>query len=281
MRRLTDHAGDLRIDTGIVYVDLDGTLFGPGGSLFAAETGGVTTSAGDALGRLAHAGVPVVPMSGRTESQVREVARAIGADGFIAELGGIVTRDGTVERRYGDAPAGGPPVEAMLRSGAPGFLLERYLGRLVPHRPWQDLRREVTLLFRGHLDLAEARGLLAEARYDWIVLSDNGIVRRRFPDLDVAEVHLYHLTPRAVSKAEAVLADLDARGIARERAVVIGDSPADVEAGATLGGSFLVANGAWAAEAGRGDATPGKTAYVTEGSYGDGFAEVVTALLPG
>ena len=148
-----------------VYVDLDGTLFGPGGSLFAPAGGGVTTRAADALGRLHRAGIPVVPMSGRTESQVREVARVIGADGFIAELGGLVGRNGTVERRYGDAPSGVIPAEAMVRSGGPGFLLERYAGRLVPHRPFPDLRREVTLLFRGNVDLDEATTLLTGARY--------------------------------------------------------------------------------------------------------------------
>ena len=278
MKRLADHARELALDVAIVYVDLDGTLFGPGGSLFASEAGGVTTNAADALGALARAGIPVVPMSGRTESQVREVARAIGAEGFIAELGGIVARDGAVERRYGDAPAGGPPVDAMLRSGAPGFLLERFAGRLVPHRPWRDLRREVTLLFRGGLDLEEARGVLAGARYDWIVLSDNGIIHRPFPDLDVPEVHLYHLTPRGVTKAEAVTADLGARGIGPDRAVVVGDSPADLEAGEAVGGCFVVANGAWAAESATG---PGTAVYVTEGSYGEGFAEVVRAVLPG
>ncbi|MGH2687076.1 MAG: hypothetical protein ACRDJP_16550, partial [Actinomycetota bacterium] len=75
MRRLADHARQLSIDAAILYVDLDGTLFGPGGSLFASGSGEVTMGAADAVGALARAGVRVVPMSGRTESQVREVAR--------------------------------------------------------------------------------------------------------------------------------------------------------------------------------------------------------------
>ena len=256
----------------IVYVDLDGTLFGPSGSLFEASDASVTASAAEALTRLHRAEVAVVPMSGRTASQVREVARALGADGFIAELGGIVARDGEVERRHGEAPPGIVPVEAMLRSGAAGFLLDRFAGRLVPHRPWPDLRREVTLLFRGDIG-ADDPGL-ARSGYAWLAFADNGVIPRTFADLDLEEQHLYHLAPRGVTKAAAVTDDLRARGLPPEHAVVVGDSPADLEAGMGLGATFLVANGAWAAG-------PDDAVHITEASYGEGFAEAIEALYPG
>lgn len=47
------------------YLDLDGTLLGPAGSLLHGEGGRYTDAAVRALGLLAGAGVPVVLVSGR------------------------------------------------------------------------------------------------------------------------------------------------------------------------------------------------------------------------
>jgi len=275
VRRLRDHRTTLAAagTPEVVYVDLDGTLLGPGGSLFAGLEEAVTSRAADALAGMHRAGVTVVPMSGRTEEQVREVARVIGARGFIAELGGVVSREGAVEHRHGDAPGGSSPADAMLRSGGPGLLVERLPGRLVPHTPWSDLHRDATLLFRGNVDLGEVAALLDRCGYGWMVLHDNGIIRRDFDDVDADEVHAYHLAPRGVSKAAAVAHDVRARGIDPLRAAVVGDSPADADAGAEVGTCFLVANGAWVAEGSTDDGP-----YVTDAAYGDGFAEAVDAL---
>ena len=272
MRRLAEHAERLRgqLDVRAIYVDLDGTLLGPGGSLFASSEGGSTTRAAEAAARLREAGVALIPMSGRTEAQVLEVARVLGADGFIAELGGIVARGGEIRRRRGAAPGDRPPVEAMVRSGAAGLLLELGEGRLVPHTPWSDLPRESTLLFRGHVDEGTTTEALSRSGYNWVALSDNGIIGRSFDDLDVDEVHAYHLAPVGVAKSDAVADDLSQRGLRPEDAIVVGDAPADVAAGAAAGATFLVANGAWAAR---------KETYVTRASFGEGFAEVVEALL--
>jgi hydroxymethylpyrimidine pyrophosphatase-like HAD family hydrolase len=273
VRSLADHAAELTaFSPKVAYVDLDGTLLGPGGSLFAPPGGGVTDVAAEALTALHRAGVALVPTSGRTEPQVREVARVIGAAGYIAELGGIVVRDGAVERRLGEATEGPTPVESMVRSGGAGLILERYAGRLELHTPWALEGRDVTLLLRGQVDPVEATATLRDSGYGWIAVQDNGIIRRPFPSLDLDEVHVYHLAPRGVSKRDAVAADLEARGLARDDAVVIGDAPTDVEAAEVVGAGIVVANGAWAAE-GRGHA------LVTKGANGEGFAEAVRALL--
>ena len=274
MNRLADHASELvaRVSPRVMYVDLDGTLLGPGGSLFARADGGVTEEAAAALATLQRAGVALVPTSGRTGPQVREVARLLAADGYIAELGGIVVRDGTPERRLGEAPPGSTPVEAMIRSGAAGVLLERNAGRLELHAPWAFEDRDVTLLLRGWVDADEASAELAAAGYDWIRLQDNGIIHRRFPSLALDEVHVYHLAPAGVSKRDAVASDLSARDLRPEEAVVIGDAPTDVEASAAVGAGIVVANGAWAA----GD---GERVYVTDAANGDGFAEAVRVLV--
>lgn len=276
MKRASEHLPRLAGELGLraVYVDLDGTLLGPGGSLFAGEDGSVTARAADALAALHENDVAVVPLSGRTESQVREAARMLGATGFIAELGGITWDGRETIRNYGDFRGSVTPYEAMTRSGVAGVLLEAHPGRLEPHTPWAHLDRECTILFRGLVDVNEVGQLLAASGYD-LVLHDNGITRRTFPDLSVSETHLYHLAPRGIGKAQAVASDVRRRGLDRKEAVAIGDAPSDASVAPHVGATFIVANGAEAV----GDDGGGDNLYVTDGAHGDGFAEAIFGLL--
>jgi hypothetical protein len=276
VKRASDHFSQLARELRLraVYVDLDGTLLGPGGSLFAGPERGITTRAAEALGALHRGGVAVIPLSGRTEPQVREAARMLGAAGFIAELGGIVWDGRQTIRDYGGFQGPGTPYEAMVRSGAAGVLLEATPGRLEPHTPWAHRDRECTMLFRGLVDVAGAGDLLARAGYD-LVLHDNGITRRTFPGLPVPETHLYHLSPPGIGKAEAVAADVERRGLDRSQTMVVGDSPADAAAAPYVGAMFVVANGAYAAED-----RSANNVYLTDGAYGDGLAEAVLGILP-
>ena len=259
----------------IVYVDLDGTLLGPGGSLVAKGGGGTTTRGAAALAGLREADVAAIPLSGRTEDQVVEAARVLGADGFIAELGGVIGREGRVERRRGAAAPGRPPREQILRSGAAGVLLERFAGRLEPHAPWAHQERWSTILLRGEVDLEEARAVLMATGYAWLDLVDNGLIARSYPTLRVRFLHAYHLAPRGITKHEGARHDLAARGLEPEEAIAIGDSLSDLEVGRTVGAVFVVANGEPAVR----DAPHPANGYLTEGSYGDGVAEVVDGLL--
>ncbi|HEV3474081.1 MAG TPA: HAD family phosphatase [Actinomycetota bacterium] len=278
MKRAAEHLSRLAQELHIraVYVDLDGTLLGPGGSLFAGADGSVSFRAAQAVGALHQHEVAVVPLSGRTEPQVREAARLLGATGFIAELGGITSDGSETVRRYGRFRGPGTPYEAMARSGAAGVLLEAYPGRLEPHSPWAHLERECTMLFRGEVDPDEARHLLTRAGYD-LVLHDNGITRRSFPDLTTSETHLYHLAPPGIGKAEAVAADVQRRGLSATESAAVGDSPSDAAVAPHVGAMFIVANGAYAVERG----SPAENVYVTDASHGDGFAEAMFGLLPG
>jgi len=277
VKRLSEHLPDLRrrLSLGAVYTDLDGTLFGPGSSLFADAEGRVTTRAAEAVAALHRASVPLVPLSGRTRLQVREVSRIMGARDFVAEMGGLVCLDGEAEviRTSSHLAGAGTPVDAMARSGAAGLLLEAFAGRLEPHAPWAFEPREVSMLFRGQVDLDEARRVLDEAGHRWLALRDNGVIRRPFPGLEVAEVHAYHLLPAAVSKAAAVAEHSRRRGLTREACLVIGDSGADAEVAPHVGAVCIVANGASSVSG------PADGVYVTDGAYGEGFAEAVEALL--
>ncbi len=92
------------------------------------------------------------------------------------------------------------------------------------------------------------------------------------------EIHIYHLLPRGVNKAQAVAADMVARGISRDEAIAAGDSIADLRMAEAVGLMTLVANGldssvtADAAE--RLD-----NLVVTEQRQGHGWAELAQAWL--
>jgi len=258
----------------VLYADLDGTILGPGGSLFAAEDGSVSGRAPAALQALHAAGVELVLMSGRTRRGMHEPARILGARAYIAELGAfLVELEGEqVTRNFGAFRGDGSPVEAIARSGAGAYLLDRFPRRLLPVAPWT----EATMMFHGHVDPEEATRALVEGGYRWLGFDDNGRLRRTYPDLDVAEVHAYHLLPHGVSKASAVRLHRERHGIAPSHAAAVGDSPSDLPVAREVGAFFLVANGLPSA----GPAADRlENAYVTTASHGEGFAEAVDALL--
>ncbi len=264
-------AGRLRA----LYADLDGTLTGPGGSLFAGIPGGLTDRGAAAVAALHRAGVDLVVVSGRTRPQAREAARMLGARSHIAELGAFVVDGSEVVTTFGDQGPG-TPFEAIVRSGAGAFLLERYAGRLEPHTPWSAEPREATLLLRGLVDPAEATAGLAGAGYGWLEVRDNGVIHRGYDGLDLPEVHAYHVVPRGVSKAAAIALHRERNGLEPEATAAVGDSPSDLEAAAVTGAVFIVANGAEATRAAGG---PVDNAFLTPSAGGNGVAEAVAALL--
>lgn len=260
----------------VVYTDLDGTLLGPGGSLFAAPGGVVEPRAAQALASLGEAGVGVIPVSGRTAPHVWELARLVGSADYIAEMGGIVglDRDRERVRSFGAYTGSSTPHREMAESGAAGLLLDTHPGRLEPHAPWAFLPRECSMLFRGHVDTAAAGAMLAEAGSGWLDLVDNGVIPRAFPGLEVDEVHAYHLLPRGVTKAEGARIHRERRGLAPEECIAIGDAPSDAGLAAEVGAVFIVENGRAAVEAA--GEVPGNV-FVTDASHGAGFAEAVAA----
>jgi HAD superfamily hydrolase (TIGR01484 family) len=256
----------------VLYTDLDGTLLGPGGSLFSAADGTPTGEAALALLALQRAGVELVLMSGRTRRGLHEAARVLGASTYVAELGAILVLDGDeVVEEQGAFPGPGRVADALASSGVAGLLLERFPGRLESVAPWT----EVSAMFQGFVDVREVEAVLTEAGFGWLAFHDNGRLRRRLPELDVSEVHAYHLLPRGISKATAVRRHREIRGVARESTAAIGDSIADVAVAAEVARFFLVANGRDAI----GDAPLPPNARVTECAHGDGFAEAVRSVL--
>ncbi len=242
----------------VLYVDVDGTLVGPGGDLFWGES----TRIADALVRARRAGLAVVPVSGRGRVQVFELCRLLGLPRGVAELGCVHVEGHQVRYELGPFPfTGQTPVEAMHAQGA--VAAARALG-LEPHEPWNE-GRVATYLLRGRVEVAEADAALAAAGFGWCRLLDNGALPRR------PGAHAYHLAPAGTGKPFGVRADRAHHGIAPEEAAYVGDSPSDLACGPEVGRLWLVANADpqldWA----------GRTA----GAYGDGVAEVVDQLLGG
>lgn len=271
------------VDT--VFTDLDGTLFGPGASLFAAPDGTRTLAVAEALVGLQDAGVTVVPVSGRNRFQLLDDCRIMGLRHFIAEVGALVVHDLLDEQieNLGRFPTPVPGdarsvVERILDAGVIDALFAAFPGRLEHHWPWSR-HREYSFILRGEIDVAAARQVIARTTELPLHLVDNGIIHPRNHSLVSCEVvHAYHVLPAGVSKASGVARDLASRGVARQRAVAIGDSASDVEVADEVAVFFLVGNGASdprALEA----ASSRENVYVTASEMGLGWREAALRLL--
>lgn len=262
-----------------VYTDLDGTLLGPGGSLFRDPEGNFSLRQARALEACHRAGVEVVIMSGRKEAQVMADARLLGQTSYIYEAGCAVMIDGERTLLTGSWQPNekGTPAEQLLAAGVADALFERFAGRLEWHEPWHH-GREFSLLMRGKVDVDEANALIRELGYDDLRFLDNGAIGRRMEGVE-GRAHAYHLVPGGASKAGGVEFHRRARGYAPEECIAIGDSIEDLEAAASVGRFFCVANGPANDENLRAALPRFPNATVTEGAMGDGFYEAVVSSL--
>ena len=236
-----------------LYVDLDGTLLGPGGSLLKGHDGGFALDGVRALQACDRAGVEVVIYSGRRQESVFDVARLIGQPSYIFELGCGLVLDGELEWLTGGiepSEQAGTIYEQISASGAPELLLRSFPGRLEYHTPW-SIGREISHLFRGQVDLAEVGELLRSHGLDWLRMVDNGVIAAHGVSLlagselsdSVSRVHAYHLIPAESSKARAVARHMQNRGYGPEDCIAAGDSREDLEAAGVVSAFWLVANG--------------------------------------
>jgi HAD superfamily hydrolase (TIGR01484 family) len=218
-----------------VYTDLDGTLLGKGASLFRTAEGEFTLLGARALEACHRAGAEVVIKSGRRRAQVMEDARLIGQTSYIFEVGSGMVIDGELTFLTGDLqPREDKTIHAQIEeSGAPALLLELYAGRLEPHAPWH-VDREVSHLFRGTNEVAEANELLGAEGHGALRLVDNGEIEDGR--------HAFHLIPAVSSKAAAVATHMRARGYDRDECIGVGDSREDLDVAEVVGRFFLVAN---------------------------------------
>lgn len=261
-----------------VYTDLDGTLLGRGGALFRDADGEFSMMQARALEAANRAGVEVVIMSGRREPQVHEGARLMGQTSYIYEAGCAFVIDGEPTYLTGDLVPNedGTVYEQLEQRGVPDLLFERFPERLEYHEPWHT-GRQLSHLFRGKIDVAEANQILEDEGHTDLRVLDNGAIGRPMPGLEIT--HCYHLVPKVVSKAGAVAAHAQVRGYDPADCIAIGDSIEDMEVAASVGRFFVVANGPErdpGLRAGMGNFT---NVTVTEGRMGDGFYEAIVTTL--
>jgi phosphoglycolate phosphatase len=225
-----------------LYVDLDGTLIGPNGSLLRDADGEFTLLGVRALEACHRAGVEVVIYSGRRRQTVYYDARLMGLTSYVFEAGAAVVLDGELHWLTGDlVPRDGRTIfDQIEATGAPALLLERYAGRLEYHAPWHE-GREVSHLFRGDVDAFEADALLEAEGLGHLRLVDNGGIHPIVPGAE--HTRAFHLVPRSASKAGAVAWHMRARGYAREDCMAVGDSREDLGAAEVVATFWLVANG--------------------------------------
>lgn len=266
-----------------VYVDLDGTLLGPGGALFRDAEGGFSPLAGRVVEACVRSGAELVVMTGRRKAQAMEDARLLGQTSYVFEAGACVVLDG--EEHWMTAPllprpgARGSIHDQIEEAGAAQLLLDTYPGRLEYHDPWH-VGREVSHLFRGLVDAQEATALLAEHGHDGLRLLDNGGVHRRSEALaGLEQVRAYHLVPKGASKAAAVAFHARARGHDPARCIAVGDSREDLQCARSVGTFWLVANGLAKDPSIREALAAQPNARVAEGAHAAGVYEAVVETL--
>lgn len=265
-----------------LYVDLDGTLLGPGGSLLSGASGGFSLAGVRALEACARADVEVVIYSGRRQSSVSEDARLLGQHSYIFEIGCGLVVDGELEwltDHVAPSATAGTIYDQIEASGAPALLLEQFAGQLEYHTPWST-GREVSHLFRGAVDLEQVESGLSAASLGWLRLLDNGIVTEHaqsMPQLPV--VRAYHLIPAGASKARAVARHMQARAYAPQDCIAVGDSREDMDADAVLGTFWLVGNALAKDPELELLAASRPRVRVTEAEFGAGVYEAVVTTL--
>jgi len=130
----------------------------------------------------------------------------------------------------GAMPEGLSPCQLMQNSGVIDRLTTEFAGKLELHNPYPS-ERKVTFAFRGLVDAERVARLLADEPLP-LELADNGEIHPLVHTLvDCPEIHIYHLVPKGTSKALAVKADMQRRGLSRDQALAIGDSMGDIEMG--------------------------------------------------
>ena len=217
-----------------LYVDLDGTLLGPGASLLRGADGRFSALGVRALEACSRADVEVVLYSAAPAASVFESARLIGSSSYIFELGCGLVLDGELEWLTGGlvpVAEAGSIYDQIEASGAPALLLERFAGQLEYHTPW-SVGREVSHLFRGAVDLDEvrrrARPTRASTGCAWSTTASCASTPSRCPACRSSTPTTWF--PAAASKARAVARHMQARGYTPEECIAVGDSREDMDA---------------------------------------------------
>lgn len=277
-RHLTKTLKDIKV----VYTDLDNTLLGPKSSIFLTPDHKYSLEPARSLLHVIASGIDVVLVSGRNDSQLREISRLLGLKNYISELGCELFYDRGYEivtNYHYPVPEGKTLQEAIADSGAPSFLLKHFSGRLEYHTPWAK-NQKCTHLFRGLIDVASANKLLVSEGLNDLKIIDNGKSRTQGNLIPLPEIHVYHLLPKDTNKASAIIVDRTKRGFKREETISLGDSLADLEMADAVAAFFMVTDGIADDHHLNSELLLRKNAYLTTKKMGLGWAEVAGLIVP-
>src|SRR3954454_19978294 len=255
-----------------LYIDLDRTLLGRGGSLFHDGDGRFSSEGARAVERCLAQDIEIVIVTGRALERVRDLALLFGQTSFVFEAGAGVVVDEEKHWETGAVPRRpGVSVHRQIADrGVPELLVSHFCGDL--HHPERlNAGRRVTHVLRGVVDLGHANALLAAHGHDDLQLIDNG---RREDGR-----HVYHLAPAGTGKAAGVRRHRELRGYCPSECIAVGDSREDIGIASEVGTFWLVANALWVdpSLAACADARP--NVRIAEAAFGAGVHEAVMATL--
>ena len=220
----------------VIYTDVDGTFVNDG-CLFCNRSG-YTLQNAQAIYQLLEAGVDVVMTSGREKEKLKDTARILGFQNYVANLGiEIVYRQGEkVITHFGiDVPDHQSLKNWILKTGVVEAIFNKFPGQVTFYQPWADLLRTHFLLV-GELPDREAEKFI-QSRFPELRIINNGEVP---PYQNFKKPSAYHILPRNVGKREAVKIDKKERKLKTENLIGIGDSLEDVSLAPEVALFFLL-----------------------------------------
>ncbi|MBR2521909.1 MAG: HAD family phosphatase [Coriobacteriales bacterium] len=270
----------------VIYTDLDGTLFAPGGRLLVDYSGKPSFATAKAIVKLQEVGIKIVIITGRSRNQGNEIMKILNADCFIGEMG--TTKQENQNRPHEivydtgdyewDSARYATPHDAIEASGAIEALLERYPGKIEPNLPW-SLGRDVTVSLRGCIDMDDARAFLKERGFALDILDNGAMTNVKHNLVDCETVNGFHIVPANTSKALGISRDMTQHGYSPNEVVAIGDGFSDVMMGDFTGSFVLMANGAdRQRNIDRAELLPCNV-FKTSGRCCDGWVEFANAIL--
>lgn len=208
----------------VIYTDVDGTLV-TNGCLFCNKEGFSMRNA-QAIYQLLSAGVDVVMISGREKEKLKDIARLLGFQNYIANLGiEIVYNQGEkVITNFGiDVPDHQSLKNWIKSTGVIETLFDRFPGKISFYKPWADILRTHYLMI-GELSNTDL-DILFTKKFPELRIIDNGEVS---PYKQFSKPHTYHILPKSVGKKSAIQTDKNERKLNKKNLIGIGDSLEDM-----------------------------------------------------
>jgi len=250
----------------VIYTDVDGTLV-TDGCLFCKKEGFTMRNA-QAVYQLLSMGVDVVMTSGREKEKLKDTARLLGFQNYIANLGiELVYNQGEkVITNFGiDVPDQQSLKNWIKNSGVIETLFDRFPGKIDFYEPWADILKTHYLMI-GELPDAELDLIFTE-KFPELRIIDNGEVA---PYKQFSKPHTYHILPKSVGKKSAIQTDKKERKLNTKNLIGIGDSLEDISMAEEVAIFFLLD-----------DHLPVYQSNIirVSNSHGEGFSQIVEFLV--